>query len=549
MIMRKVIIVTLAALLVSIFLISKSLAQDTLLINYQGRFTDDGGNPITGTHAMIFTIYDGGGVSKWTEAHPTVEINDGLFNVILGSHTSLPDTVFGETDRYLGIKVGEDEEMSPRTLFTYSPYAAYALHSDTAEYAHASPGGASTGWVDDGTVVRLVDNGDYVGIGTSTPNEPLVVGKDLGGTGWEFIVIGNDVADRGCGLKIGEDDTHHSTMTWSNSDDILSIATRTGGSYNNELFLNGGNVGIAQQNPNERLVVGADLGSYSGNRIVVGDNAPADYTGFMMGEDADNRAFFTWSIDGNFLGIGVEDEGTQWNNMINLNDGEVSVGVGSGNSSVQLPNDAISDTEILDEPGIGRAAQGWETSLPQYVWTTVCTRSCEFPTSGYAVVLVCCDFVTEACEYNLAMGIARNGTSAPRTYNRQFYASEGVTCYDWQEPLSIHEVFQVDAGTNTFNFMANSYNTRFEDHMNDVSMTIMFFPTNYGTVNAKAQTDGEDTDLSKYDAEPMLFTDEELAVRNEPVSSEADQIAALRAEFEAELQTLKEEIAELKSER
>lgn len=126
MTLRRSLIVTLAALIISLTLISSSSAQDTLLISYQGRLTDDGGNPITGTPSMTLTIYDGTGVSKWAETHPAVQVDDGLFSVTLGSQTALPDTVFNGEDRYLGITVGSDGELSPRSLLTSAPGAAYA---------------------------------------------------------------------------------------------------------------------------------------------------------------------------------------------------------------------------------------------------------------------------------------------------------------------------------------------------------------------------------------------------------------------------------------
>ena len=103
-------------------------ADDTLLISYQGRLTDDGDQPVTGTPAMTFTIYTAGGTSLWSEAHPTVTVTEGLFSVILGSQTALADSVFNGDDRYLGISVDGDDELSPRTLLTSSPGAAYARH-------------------------------------------------------------------------------------------------------------------------------------------------------------------------------------------------------------------------------------------------------------------------------------------------------------------------------------------------------------------------------------------------------------------------------------
>lgn len=124
MIVRKIFIITLAAMFISLLPISTILAQDSLLINYQGYLTDDGGEPITGTILMTFTIYDTEGVSKWTESHPDVSVTNGLFSIILGTQTALPDSVFTGDDRYLGISIEGDDEITPRTQLTSSPGAA-----------------------------------------------------------------------------------------------------------------------------------------------------------------------------------------------------------------------------------------------------------------------------------------------------------------------------------------------------------------------------------------------------------------------------------------
>jgi hypothetical protein len=126
MLTRRFIFALLAALCLALVTTSVVAAQDTLLISYQGILTDDTGEPVTGTPSMVFTIYDEGGVSKWTESHPTVQVNNGLFNVVLGSLMALPDSVFTGEDRYLGITVAGDPEISPRTLLTSAPGAAVA---------------------------------------------------------------------------------------------------------------------------------------------------------------------------------------------------------------------------------------------------------------------------------------------------------------------------------------------------------------------------------------------------------------------------------------
>ncbi len=86
------------------------------LINFQGVLKDAAGNPpAVDMLDVSFTIYDAplGGTALWTETH-SVTITDGLFSVLLGDFNPLPDSVFEDTVRYLGIKVATDPEMLPR---------------------------------------------------------------------------------------------------------------------------------------------------------------------------------------------------------------------------------------------------------------------------------------------------------------------------------------------------------------------------------------------------------------------------------------------------
>jgi hypothetical protein len=117
-----------------------SLAQDSLLINYQGRLTNNAGDPLDTTVMIMFNIFDEKGHYFWGEGQSTT-VTNGLFNVILGSVVFLPDTVFGGEDRYLGITVGADPELSPRTLLTSVPSAAHAHHASTADTAGYVEGG------------------------------------------------------------------------------------------------------------------------------------------------------------------------------------------------------------------------------------------------------------------------------------------------------------------------------------------------------------------------------------------------------------------------
>jgi len=100
-----------------------AMAQDSLLISYQGRLSNNSGDPLTGEFDITFKLYSTliGSTALWSETHNTVSISDGLFSIILGSQTRLMDTLLNGADRYLGIRIGTDYEISPRTLLTSSP--------------------------------------------------------------------------------------------------------------------------------------------------------------------------------------------------------------------------------------------------------------------------------------------------------------------------------------------------------------------------------------------------------------------------------------------
>lgn len=168
--MTRVITLTATLIIAVLALASLATADVPQMINYQGQLTNSSGDPLDTTVSITFTIYDAAtnGSSKWTETHSSVTVVDGLFNVILGAGTPpvpIDDTVFNQPDRWLGITVGADPELTPRTQLVSVPYALHA---------------SGTGWVDDGTVVRLDTETDLVGIGTNTPQGKLHVYSNTG---------------------------------------------------------------------------------------------------------------------------------------------------------------------------------------------------------------------------------------------------------------------------------------------------------------------------------------------------------------------------------
>ena len=162
-------------------------------MHYQGHLSDSEGVPLDSTLSMTFTIYDDeiSGATWWTETQPEVIVSNGLFNVLLGSQNGIPDTVFGDTTRWLGITVGSDPEITPRTRLASIPYAFRVATVDGAK------GGAILGDV--------------------TIRSDLDLEGDLRATGKATIGTGNDNAGEHCVIPGGENGTitanaHHSLL-------------------------------------------------------------------------------------------------------------------------------------------------------------------------------------------------------------------------------------------------------------------------------------------------------------------------------------------------
>jgi microcystin-dependent protein len=105
-------------------LTSTATASSKTTINYQGYLTDSSGNPVNDTLDMVFRLYsvESGGSHLWTETQ-SVEVQDGLFSVLLGSVEPLSQSLFVQNDNlWLGIAVGADE-MTPREKLASAPYA------------------------------------------------------------------------------------------------------------------------------------------------------------------------------------------------------------------------------------------------------------------------------------------------------------------------------------------------------------------------------------------------------------------------------------------
>lgn len=107
------------------------------LISHQGRLLKADGTPESGAHSLTFNVYEAssGGVALWTESHPGVVVDEGLFTVLLGSTVPVtsdllsPPSSGSPVERWLEVTV-DGQVLSPRMRLAAVPYSASSSRVD-----------------------------------------------------------------------------------------------------------------------------------------------------------------------------------------------------------------------------------------------------------------------------------------------------------------------------------------------------------------------------------------------------------------------------------
>ena len=100
--------------------VPNAISFQGMLTNVDGSVYQDGDYELT--FRFIRTMQDGSEQAIWEEVH-TASVSSGVFAVILGSNTPLPQYISGNT--MLETQVG-DEILSPRQPFSSVPFSLRA---------------------------------------------------------------------------------------------------------------------------------------------------------------------------------------------------------------------------------------------------------------------------------------------------------------------------------------------------------------------------------------------------------------------------------------
>ncbi len=245
---------------------STAQADVPQLLNYQG-VLKSGGSPVTTPVNVTFTIYDAesSGNAVWTQGLLISPDAEGAFNVLLGQTVGLGDSVFTGPDRWLGVQVESDPEMTPRVRIVSVGYAYRVGTVDGAE------GGTISG---DVSIQSDLAVSGKVSIGpghTNTGTDAFVAGSGNTASGiysavgggasnvasGDFATVLGGVGNRAGGnhslvAGLNAKASHDHTFVWNGAWDIDSFYTTA----HQQFLINApGGVGINTNTPGYALEV------------------------------------------------------------------------------------------------------------------------------------------------------------------------------------------------------------------------------------------------------------------------------------------------------
>ena len=433
--MKVSLTLTCGLVLLCLAMISTAIGADVPgLINVQGKLTDDDGQPLdNGSYSVVFSIYDvpSGGSALWQETR-SVDVTDGLFSILLGESVTIPPSLFDDNALWLGMKVEADPEMTPRQRLTTSPYAF-----------RTPEGAAGGGWVDDGSIVRLETETDYVGIGTSDPSAQLEVSNDM----------------KAAQLSLGSptQDGQFNLYRNGSADAMFEIYGFTG--Y--------GGTWVARD----------EYGNYMA--LTQPDNAGEG--GFLGVYRSAKSLGFT--VDGNYSGTDepcvVVDGSTQ--------DAVFNMSVAS-DASVQLPDNAISAEEILDEPGIAEGLAHSVTVTDATSMIDLVTVTIDIPAPGYVVLEASAEAVVYGTIDSNRMACQIDKTAGGTQDNFYYYYVGFATPPNTGEislPVSMRrKYYETSAGSYTYRFEARDVTSNGNKYVWNPVITATYYPTSYAPMMA-----------------------------------------------------------------
>lgn len=288
-------------------------------------------------------------------------------------------------------------------------------------------------------------------------------------------------------------------------------------------FINGGAIYTNDENGSNQLVLEPDFDG--SGAFMLFNNDGVDGTGLLVIESAGAGSSPGLSAAGSASGFGF------FSGM-------------SGNAAVSLTNDAVSSIEMLNEPGLANNRVG-AVSLTTTM-TSVISRSITAPAAGFALVLFDADVAINhttgtASWVDWIIDDEAGGFGSGNDDMLHLLPSAAASgLYDFS--ASSHAVFAIpSAGTYTYHVNMDRGGAT-SATLFDGQMTVIYFPTAYGTTNPSFT--GDDFRGGTYgNTGPVRMPQTGAEISAERARSQADNLARVQAEMLA----MKQELAELRA--
>ncbi len=464
------------------------------VVNYQGRLIDDNGDPVPDDYYKLsFTVYDHptdfAGHVLWTSGQQSVAVTNGLFTYLLGSSVPFTFDLTADTLLWLGISVGGEAEMTPRTQMSTVPFAFRALVAD-----------------------EVSDEGD------------------------EWLDETGDTLE---GTLYFDTDGQAGQLTISGGASNISLANN--GYTTAELFGNpSGSLHLKTSDGGNRVITYA--GSSNGGHLsllnTVGfttvrldaNNTAGGSLRLSTGVDATSAYMYTTDECGALSMYGADGSSIYFNGSL------------EGDETVILPNDAVNSAEILNEPGIAANENSSLFSLGSTTMEDIATVTITIPEPGYIIVTAKA-WGRHNGTTGRAVSRAQIDEYAGGYADYPYYVVWGAYSYPTTESyyatIFTQRVYFKMAGTFTFRLEAAQWLTSSGSvhTIGDPIVVATYYPTSYGSVNTFVKTS------EAADFENAEYTNASRTIDNRTETTETNVVVDLR-ELEIKADKLRKEIEE-----
>ena len=487
-------------------------------ISYQGLLTTTGGVPVAdGAYELKFELFSvsGGGVALWSETQPGVNVYKGTFSVLLGAVTPLTDIfnqpLWVEVTAVSGPGIAASTVFTPRTELASAAYSLgpvmktgdnYYVQSDMFGISQPPEYPFILDAVNDVSFIRAKSTDGWSG----------VISDKKSATDNNYFILRTNGIDKWTLGTMGSND--FSLLHWpAYPNPYLVVDTL-------------GKVGIGTTTPQSLLDVAGPvhvgdtlfIGSPTQNGVLNlyqnGTTQPTLYAGpfsddggqlqikeeggitylYAQPDVSGTGGYFEvdrttgvagFVVDGNYSSTGqplVGIYGTSRSAIFNMSQTE--------DNSVALPDNSISSTEILDEPGVAQQNTSSIINIPSTTMTDIDTISVTIPSSGY-IVLEASGFTyllgtTEQNQLYAQIDETAGGNLVSPNWTKVGLGSYASTASNFFQVFCTRTYYKT-AGTYAFRFEASQVGGNGSGSSTNIYMTQLraaYYPTSYGQVNA-----------------------------------------------------------------